>query len=367
MSNTGESFSHLLASAKQIMHLTESLDQYFRDHSFQQPSFEQDYLSPDTTEYDDLLAPLFDKTQDFLRLIDGPKRTITSLMLMHYDLAAYQAALEFKFFEAVPLGSMNSIHIEELASAVQLDKDRVGRIMRFLATQRMFDEHSPGNFRHTSSSALLAKDSDLRATALREMDEMFRAASETSAFLAQKPDRSDSMHSPFQTRFQMPIFQYYAQNPPKAKRFATAMAAVTQDVSADTLARAKCDSALMGLSDRVTFQQHDFFTPQPIHDTGAFIIRQCLHNQNDEGVVKILRALVPAMERCRPGTPLLINETILPEFGQVSKSQEHAVRRMDLMMLVVLGAKQRTEKEWREIIKIADAKLQVSGTLRLSD
>lgn len=118
--------------------------------------------------------------------------------------------------------------------------------------------------------------------------------------------------------------------------------------------------AVNDLKGRVIFQQHDFFTPQPVHDASAFFICQCLHNQTDDGVVKILRALIPALERCKPKTPLLINETFLPERGVMGKVEEHALRQMDICMLVLLGAKQRTEKEWRTIIEQADSRLEVS-------
>lgn len=136
---------------------------------------------------------------------------------------------------------------------------------------------------------------------------------------------------------------------------------VVQDASADMLAQGKRRTA-DDLQSRVTFQQHDYFTRQPINDASAFIIRQCLHNQTDEDIVKILRALIPAMEMCKPGTSLLINETILPEQGAIRKYDEHKLRQMDILMLVVLGAKQRTEKEFRVLIERADPRFEVSVT-----
>ena len=117
------------------------------------------------------------------------------------------------------------------------------------------------------------------------------------------------------------------------------------------------------LSGRVTFQKHDFFELQPIQDASAYFIRQCLHNQTDEDAIKVLRALVPALEKCKPKTPLLINETILPERGDCGTVEEHDLRQMDMLMLVVLGAKQRTEREFRELIKKADPRFEVSINL----
>ena len=110
---------------------------------------------------------------------------------------------------------------------------------------------------------------------------------------------------------------------------------------------------------RITFMVHDFFSEQPVKDAGAYFLRQVTHNWNDEDCVKIFKALVPAIEAAGPGTPLLINDTIVPEHGTTSRYQEHAFRQVDIMMLVALGAKQRTEKEFAELLARADARLKV--------
>jgi len=60
------------------------------------------------------------------------------------------------------------------------------------------------------------------------MDEMFRAASETSTCVSNAPYDSDSVNSPFKAKFGMPVWQYYQQYPLKAVRFAHAMAGVSQ-------------------------------------------------------------------------------------------------------------------------------------------
>lgn len=56
------------------------------------------------------------------------------------------------------------------------------------------------------------------------LDEMIKAAVETSATLKASPDKSDSTHCAFMTRHGRPIFQYYAENGEHATRFAKAMA-----------------------------------------------------------------------------------------------------------------------------------------------
>jgi hypothetical protein len=133
-----------------------------------------------------------------------------------------------------------------------------------------------------------------------------------------------------------------------------------QDISSHMLSEAQ-GIAIQDLEGRLTFQQHDFFNPQPVHDASAFLLRQCLHNYNDRDCIKILRGVVPALEQCNPGTPLLINDIILPESSTMTRHEERHIRQVDLTMLVALGAKQRTEREFYTLFKEADPRFEVSS------
>lgn len=113
------------------------------------------------------------------------------------------------------------------------------------------------------------------------------------------------------------------------------------------------------LGGRVTFQQYNFFDPQPVHDASVFLLRQCLHNHNDADSVRILRAVVPALESCGPGTLLLINDIIMPDGGTVPRCEEHHLRQVDLCMMVALGAKQRSGKEFENLLREADSRFQI--------
>lgn len=50
---------------------------------------------------------------------------------------------------------------------------------------------------------------------------------------------------------------------------------------------------------------------------------------------------------------------VLPEAGAIPRFQEHSLRQFDLLMLVVLGAKQRSETEFRQLLKKADDRFEV--------
>jgi hypothetical protein len=73
---------------------------------------------------------------------------------------------------------------------------------------------------------------------------------------------------------------------------------------------------------RIEFMEHDFFNPQPV-TAAVYTFRQILHNWADTNVIKILRALIPAL---LPGARLLVHDLILPEPGTLPLMQERQVR-----------------------------------------
>ena len=401
----------LLSLAQQVLQLTEQIVHYYDQVQAPKPNF--DATSPavlDSAVYEALRVPLNEAANDLIRIVNGPKSFLRSFLCTHFDLAAYQAALEYEFFTAVP--STGTITLSELARTVRMNEDCAGRLLRFLATQRVFMEVEPGVFQHTAASIVFVNDAEIRAAAHMQMDEMFRAASQTTTCFEVAPNGPSMTNTPFKASHGVPVFQYYEQHPLKAARFAQAMAGISrldrqidellygypwaslkngkvvdvgggsghvsvylaqqfpelsfvvQDVSTNMWRQGQTHD-LKNLYDRVTFMQHDFFNPQPVHDASAFFIRQCIHNWSDGDAVKILRAFVPALEKCPPQTPLLINDTVLPEPNSVTRFEEHTLRQMDLNMLVVMGAKQRTEKEFRELIKEADKRFEVRSSVPL--
>lgn len=116
---------------------------------------------------------------------------------------------------------------------------------------------------------------------------------------------------------------------------------------------------------RITFREADFFKPQPTHGAAAYLLRQCTHNWTDEYVVKMSRAVVPALEVSKIGTPLLINEIVLPDgTSKMSRIQERHIRQTDMAMLINFGAKQRTKAEFEALLKQADPRFEIA---RVSD
>lgn len=121
-----------------------------------------------TPEFEALRASLNDAALDLLRLVNGPGNTLRTMCFSHYDLASLQIAVERGFFLHVPLPEAKEgappadIHVMELADKAEMDADRASRVLRLLATHRIFEEvgSGSGRFRHTPMSALMARDKD---------------------------------------------------------------------------------------------------------------------------------------------------------------------------------------------------------------
>ena len=156
--------SDLLKLAQQVSQLTASAVDLLQTNKYSQPSFSVTTGPvPETPEYDALCAALRDTADDLIQLVCGPKRTLRHALGWHFDLAAWQVALESRFFQIVP--ESGSITLAELAKRAELDEDRTGRIMRLLITQRVFEELKEDVFSHSASSIVLVKDNQLRALA----------------------------------------------------------------------------------------------------------------------------------------------------------------------------------------------------------
>lgn len=131
---------------------------------------------------------------------------------------------------------------------------------------------------------------------------------------------------------------------------------IVQDLP-EVIATAPHDSSPNG---RVEFSAHDFFTPQPLRNVAVFYLRHILHNSGDARAINILRALVPGMRR---GTRVLLNEHVLdPQKRPMWKRRQDSA--MDMTMLVLFNARERTEAEWRALLQSADARFTWVGVRR---
>ena len=147
---------------KKVSAISAAISKCYLESDTPEPSLEPTSTEVlETPEYSRLRASLNEAANELMLLVNGPKRTLRAFGCLHFDLAAFQTALEFDFFEAVPLDG--TITLADLVKKLELSEGQVGRTLRLLATNRIFVESQPGVFSHTSLSALIARDSDIKA------------------------------------------------------------------------------------------------------------------------------------------------------------------------------------------------------------
>lgn len=406
----------ILALALDIVDKAASIKTLIATEGLPAPDFSPDSTDlPDTPEHAALRSRLVAAIDDLRLLVVGPRRSMRALIGFSNDLAALQVAFEFGFFTIVP-ETAEGITLEDVAQKAGIDVGRTRQVLRLLCTHRIFKEVSEGRFVHTASSAAFRRDENLRCAGHFGMDEIFRSAATTADTIKAAPEISDIEHSPFKTGLGLSMFEFYEKNPDKAARFAKAMAGVAgvdrkpgmlgdlypwetlngtvvdvgggsghiaialaqrfphlnflvQDGMPDSLEQGKklLTAEDPAVANRIELLQHDFFLPQPAPErltsrgpVAAFFLRHVFHNWNDADSIKIARALVPALEAAAPGTPVLVSDRVLPSLGDgVPLFEERAMRQMDMLMMVGLGAKERTHTEWQALFSAADERLQV--------
>jgi precorrin-6B methylase 2 len=113
----------------------------------------------------------------------------------------------------------------------------------------------------------------------------------------------------------------------------------------ETLDRARRELDEAGLTGRCTFVAADFFASVP-GGGDAYLLSRVLHDWDDRDAVRILRrchAAMPAHAR------LLVVDAVLPERA---RDLPGAIR-MDLLMLLLLGARERTRVEFGRLLAAA--------------
>lgn len=117
---------------------------------------------------------------------------------------------------------------------------------------------------------------------------------------------------------------------------------VVQDV-ASTLAHRPA-------TDGIEFQEHDFFTPQPIKGAKFYYLRHILHDWTNEDSIRILQNLTPALSS---ESRILIDEVVLPDTNVPWQCAF-----MNLTMSSSLGGCERSRDEWDSLLNRAGLRIE---------
>lgn len=101
--------------------------------------------------------------------------------------------------------------------------------------------------------------------------------------------------------------------------------------------------AAAGLTDRVSVIAGDFFTAVPTAD--IYLLGYILHDWDDESSLRILATIAQAAS---PGARLLVVEGVVPD-----GDEPHLTKSVDLTMLGMLTGKERSAREYHELLHTA--------------
>jgi hypothetical protein len=221
---SASSKTSITSLANRLVDLSESLDLYLRERGHEPPNFSYDSAPlPETPQWEKLRDQLNDTAYDLLQLVNGPKNDLRRWTWSIMDLSAMEVALSCKLFERIPNNTVGWT-AAEIARAVQADEGFIQRILKMLATHRIFEEHTDGKFRHTASSSFL-RTSIFSAMCDVALDDCSNAASSMNIWTGALSHSTESEVNPFSMRYGTSSYRYYDNNPEKAARFSAAMSA----------------------------------------------------------------------------------------------------------------------------------------------
>ncbi|RAH68272.1 O-methyltransferase-like protein [Aspergillus aculeatinus CBS 121060] len=376
--------SRIVELATRIQELTKEIDSHLRENNLQAPSFDEDgpVLLGLSGHMLSAREEVLSSTLELHNLFLGPSNCLRPVL----NGVSLQAIYRFDIARHVPVNG--EISLRELAEKCGFDEANLRRTLRFaMAYHHVFQEPRKGFVAHTAASRMLVDDPTARAGLGYMFEEVWQGFAHTLLALEQyhsdDPGRTGWAHY---LNTDMPPWQYYSSHPEMARRFASAMSTfanghhnapsflvqgynwgqlgqgtvvdvggskgnvsslVAQDYpelqfivqDLPSMIDGAAESLPNEVRDRVAFQAHDFFTPQPVQ-ADAYLFRNIFHNWSDSHGVRILQALVPVL---RPGARIIVNDYLLPEPGLLSLVKERAVRG-------------REEADWVELFRKADSR-----------
>ncbi|KAL1987596.1 hypothetical protein VTN96DRAFT_3196 [Rasamsonia emersonii] len=395
----------LLDLAAQISSAAKVVNDFLVSNGHPQPSFDVD--GPPTfpsapAEVVNARRQLLDASQAIFDLMFSPAEHLRWLACRYHDMSSLRWIYHFNIAASVPLD--RAVPFSEVAATAGVDEDRLKRILRHAMTNRLFCEPEPGLVAHTAASALLVRSPALNDWVGYTTEETYPA----SAKLVEAYEKFGTSQKPNESAYNIafdtdePMFVHLTKFPERERRFANTMVEMTStegygthhlvngypweelgkatvvDVGGSTghasiaIAEKARDATFViqdlatvveqgkkslpeGLKSRFTFQEHDFFTPQPVVGD-VYLLRFILHDHPDAVATQIVKNLVPAL---RKGSRIIINDGVLPEPNTLPRVEERIARIMDLEMMTTFNARERPLADWVKLCSDADPRLKL--------
>lgn len=307
----------------------------------------------------------------------SPKDELNHLIAGFWKTQAIYVAVRLQIPDLLEVGPCTA---EKLAAETGTHERSLYRLLRALASSGVFQEDAEHRFSLTPISECLLSNTagSLSALAWMRGDWQYRAWGELL-------HNVQTGETAFNHAFGEPLFEFLRQNPQNAAIFDQAMIGVhgreteamlaafdfsdirvLADIGggngsvlaavlpkypelqailfdrADVIDRAKANLNRVGVADRVQFVAGDFFQSVP-SGADAYFLRHIIHDWDDQRATTILKNCQDAM--CDDAR-LLLAEFVLPD----GPGPFHG-KWFDLAMMIVTGGQERTETEYRQLLK----------------
>ncbi|KAK6425019.1 hypothetical protein LTR95_016311 [Oleoguttula sp. CCFEE 5521] len=324
--------------------------------------------------------------------------------------ATVRTAIDLDIFETLKAANGRSSSILELANPRNASPDLVRRIVAFLASVDIILETGVDAFSATRISNALTTPG-IHGGAIYGHDIMARSMWEIPSYLAKRSyqNPSNPLDAPLQDAFNTKehFFPYVSANPLLVKSFNDFMGVYREgkehwtnfyplrerlqrgtDISIGAIALVDVGGGLghdlaavlsqhpdlsgqLVVQDRkevidsiepskldpgIQREAHDFFTPQP-RKARLFYLHSVLHDWDDKNCTLILQNVAKGMDM---DSRIAINDLLVPDSGS-----SRSLTSMDLGMMALGSATERTESQWRKLVEAAS--LRVTEVFRPFD
>lgn len=402
--------------AEQVAVATKTLSEFLRSNGHGQPSFDRE--APSTTlppaAPKEILVARQNLTEAALKLYQlatGPSEYLPRLAVWYQQLACLRWLCRFNVFSLVPLRGW--IPYSTVAACAKVPESQLKSIARMAMTNNLFSEPTPNHLAHSATSALLVTNPNFHDWAVFMTDFSVPTAGKLVEATEKWGDSVRKNETAFNIAFDTdrPFFDYLSQFPERTKQFAGYMKSVTNSEGTDikhllsgfdwaslgeatvidiggssghasialanahpnlkfivqdlpaVIANAGASLAHLpsAVASRISFQEHDFFQPEPVKGADVYLLRMILHDWPAKEATTILANIVPAL---KAGSRIIVMDSVLPAPGKIPATQESLLRVRDLTMMEVFNSRERSLDDWTALLEQADQRLRLSNVVQ---
>lgn len=408
----------LVELSSSISKNTAIIDQYLKDNDLPQPSFDKHEPIWDKdfpAEIQQARIAVQDATSELSELTMGSQKLLSQAA--NRGVTNMDTIYSLDIPHKIPIDDPKGITYSELCQKLStpVNEYALTRILRAAIVNRIFKEPSPGRIAHSAASRLLATD-DLIFDWLGAGVDVLLPRMYLGRAMMKFPNMDEANRSAASLTFPskqegeyLSFYQYVGQDPERAKVFGRGMSSfqtgdgyaakhvvegfdwgslpsgstvvdvggshgdidvaiarkypglkfVVQDLPETIASAAEAKRTIQDEGLNIEFVVHDFLTSQTVTGVQVFLLRWILHNWPDKYCVKILRALVPAMEK---GSKVLVVDAVMPDLGTLENVVERDLRYSDLTMLSCFNAGDREVGRYQALLE--EAGLKFGGVTR---